>query len=316
MSTNTTASIRARLLNRAKSEGTEFQLYLVRYACERFLYRLGVSGARDQCVLKGASLLAVWMEEPYRATRDIDILAFGANDEETVRGVMSTVCNVPCPEDGLLFDIDTLDVSAIRDDQRYGGQRARMRAILGTARISVQVDFGFGDAVTPGPEEARLPTLIEGLPEPFLRTYPKVSAIAEKFESMVQLEIRNSRMKDFYDIWALSEAFAFDGPELQQALERCFERRGTSWTAEMPDALTPAFYSDMDLRPRWTAYGRQGGLLNPPPIVFEDIGVRMQSFMGAVRDAILSDESFAMHWPVGGPWQSSAMAQGQTNNTA
>ena len=148
MSINTTASIRARLLNRAKSEGTEFQLYLVRYACERFLYRLGASGARDQCVLKGASLLAVWMEEPYRATRDIDILALGANDEETVRGVMSTICNVPCPEDGLLFDVDTLDVSAIRDDQRYGGQRARMRALLGTARITVQVDFGFAGLPT------------------------------------------------------------------------------------------------------------------------------------------------------------------------
>ena len=118
----------------------------------------------------------------------------------------------------MLFDIDTLDVSAIRVDQRYGGQRARVLALLGTARITVQVDFGFGDAVTPGPEDARLPTLIAGLPEPFLRTYPKVSAIAEKFESMVQLEIRNSRMKDFYDIWALSESFAFDGFELQEAV--------------------------------------------------------------------------------------------------
>ena len=93
---------------------------------------------------------------------------------------MSTVCNVPCPEDGILFDIDTLDVSSIRHDQRYGGQRARIRALLGTARITVQVDFGFGDAVTPGPEEARLPTLIVGLPEPFLRTYPQVSTIAGK----------------------------------------------------------------------------------------------------------------------------------------
>ena len=310
MSTNTEASIRARLLNRARTEGTEFQLYLVRYACERFLYRLEASTARDHCILKGAGLLAVWMEEPYRATRDIDILAFGANDVEAIRAMMSTICNVPCPEDGLLFDIDTLDVSAIRDDQRYEGQRARIRALLGTARITVQVDFGFGDAVTPGPGDAWLPTLIAGLPEPFLRTYPKVSAIAEKFESMVHLEIRNSRMKDFYDIWALSETFAFEGFELQQAVERCFERRGTSWTAETPDALTSEFYSDINLRSRWTDYGRQGGLLKPPPIAFEDIGVRMRSFIGPVRDAILSAMPFARHWPAGGPWQSSATAHG------
>ena len=302
MSTNTEASIRARLLNRARTEGTEFQLYLVRYACERFLYRLGASTVRDHCILKGAGLLAVWMEEPFRATRDIDILAFEANDTEAIRAMMSVICNVPCPEDGLLFDIDTLDVSAIRAGQRYGGQRARILALLGTARITVQVDFGFGDAVTPGPEDARLPTLIAGLPEPFLRTYPKVSAIAEKFESMVHLEIRNSRMKDFYDIWALSETFAFDGFELQQAVERCFERRGTSWTAEIPDALKPEFYSDINLRSRWSDYGRQGGLLKPPPAAFEDIGDRMRSFFGPVRDAILSNKTFAGHWPAGGPW--------------
>ena len=162
-----------------------------------FLYRLGASEARDRCILKGASLLALWMEEPYRATRDVDLLAYGENDEETVRGVMVTVCNVCCPEDGVAFDIDTLKVRAIRDGQRYGGQQATMTAFLGIAKCNIQVDFGFGDVVIPGPEEAQLPTLIDGVPAPFLRTYPQVASIAEKFESMVQLGIRNSRMKDF-----------------------------------------------------------------------------------------------------------------------
>ena len=180
MTSNLAASIRDRLLNRAKAEGTEFQLFLDRYACERFLYRLGASEVRDQCILKGASLLALWMDEPYRATRDVDLLAFGDNDEETVRYVMETICSVSCPEDGIALDISTLTVSAIRDGQRYGGQRANMTAFLGTAKCNVQVDFGFGDVVIPGPEEARLPTLIDGVPAPFLRTYPQVSSIAEK----------------------------------------------------------------------------------------------------------------------------------------
>ena len=302
MTTNVAASIRSRLLSRAKAEGTEFQLFLDRYACERFLYRLGESGARDRCILKGASLLALWMDEPYRATRDVDLLAFGANDEENVRGVMTTISKVSCPEDGVALDISTLKVATIRDSQRYGGQRATLIALLGTARCNIQVDFGFGDVVIPGPEEAQLPTLIDGVPAPSLLTYPQVSSIAEKFESMVQLGIGNSRMKDFYDVWALSESFAFGGPELQEAVARCFNRRGTPWSNEMPEALTPAFYSHPQLQDYWTSYGRLGALLHRPPNAFEEIGNRIQSFLGPVRDSILAGELFDLHWPAGGPW--------------
>lgn len=303
MTINVAASIRARLLNRARADGTEFQLFLDRYACERFLYRLGESEVRDRCILKGASLLALWMDEPYRSTRDVDLLAFGDNDEETVRDVMAGICAVACPEDGVSFDLETLKVSAIRDGQRYGGQRATLLAILGTAKCNVQVDFGFGDVVTPGPEDAELPTLIVGVPAPFLRTYPQVSTIAEKFEAMVKMGTVNTRMKDFYDVWALSETFAFQGPMLQEAVARCFDRRGTFWRDERPEALTPAFYSNPQLQDYWTAYGHQGGLLRLPPNAFEEIGSRIQSFLGPVRDSILAGEPLDMHWPVGGPWE-------------
>lgn len=303
MTTNVAASIRSLLLSRAKAEDTEFQLFLDRYACERFLYRLGESEARDRCILKGASLLALWMDEPYRSTRDVDLLAFGGNDGETVRNAMETICNVSCPEDGIALDISTLKIAAIRDGQRYGGQRATLIALLGNAKCNVQVDFGFGDVVIPGPEEAQLPTLIGGLPAPFLLTYPQVSSIAEKFEAMVQLGIGNSRMKDFYDVWALSETFAFDGPELQEAVARCFDRRCTPWSAELPEALTPSFYSNPRLQDYWTAYGHHGALLHLPPSAFEEIGNRIQSFMGPVRDRIRAGELFDMHWPPGGTWE-------------
>lgn len=251
MSPDIAASIKARLLNKAKEKGEEFELFLVRYACERFLYRLGASELKSRCILKGAGLLALWMEDPYRATRDIDLLASGANDEANVRAAMETICNVPCPEDGLAFNLDSLAISPIRAEEKYPGQRAVLPARLGTARIRLQVDFGFGDAVTPYPEESPLPTLTGGVPTPRLRVYPLVASVAEKFEIMVHLGRRNSRMKDFHDIWALSDTFAFEGPTLRDAISRCFERRGTRWTAELPDALGPAFYSDADVRSRW-----------------------------------------------------------------
>ena len=276
MNRNISDSIKSRLLNEWKGSGTQFQLFLDRYACERFLYRLGKSDVRDRCILKGATLLALWMKEPYRATRDVDLLALGEIDEETVRVMIETICNVPCQEDGIIFDLETLRITSIRDNQRYGGHRASLLALLGNAKSTVQVDFCLGDVVTPEPEEAQLPTLIDGVPQPNLRTYPRVSTIAEKFEAMVQLGTRNSRMKDFYDVWALSEAFEFDGAELREAIERCFERRDTAWSPAVPEVLTSRFYLNANLQARWQSYGYDGQLLSSPASSFEEVGNRVR----------------------------------------
>ncbi len=206
MTRDIAASVRARLLNQVRGTGEEFELTLTRFASERFLYRLGVSAARDRCLLKGASLLSVWLADPYRATRDVDLLASGAADDGAIRRLVAEVCAVPCPDDGLLFDLSDLTIQTIRPEDEYSGKRARFRALLGSARIAVQVDIGIGDAVAVEPEEIAYPTLLPELPAARLRAYPREQTIAEKFEAMVQLGVRNSRMKDFHDIWALAGA--------------------------------------------------------------------------------------------------------------
>jgi hypothetical protein len=298
-----TASIKARLLNRARQEDGEFELFLVRYACERFLYRLGASSLRENCILKGAGLLTVWMDDPYRATRDVDLLAFGASDEASIREIVKTVCAVPCPEDGLVFDLESPSILPIRAEEEYQGQRAVLRAWLGKARIRVQVDFGFGDAIVPPAEETDYPTLLEGLPAPRLRAYPRVVTVAEKFQAMVDLGRRNSRMKDFHDIWALSSEFQFDGVALREAVTACFERRRTAWTAETPDVLSAAFYTDPDLAARWAAYLRAGAFRTSPPDNFKAVGERVHEFLGPVRKSIVAGEGFKRTWSPGGPWQ-------------
>lgn len=310
MSPDIAASIKARLLNRAKEKGEEFELFLVRYAVERFLFRIGASPLRDRCILKGAGLLTLWMDDPYRATRDVDLLAYGPSDEASVRKVMETICAVACPEDGLVFDLDSLAVSAIREDGDYRGRRAVLQGYLGKARIRLQVDFGFGDVIPPpGAEEAEYPVLVRGLPIPKLRTYPRVLAIAEKFEAMVHLGRANSRMKDFHDIWALAERFPFDGASLAEAVAKCFDRRGTAWTTEMPDALQGAFYAHPDLQLRWLAYARKRDLRPAPPDDFAAIGEGIRGFLVPVRDGIAAGTSMQLTWPVGGPWQIAAQTQ-------
>lgn len=302
MSPDVAASIHARLLRPARARGEVFDLTLARYAAERFLYRLGASEARERCILKGASLLSVWLAEPYRATRDIDLLASGRVDEPAIRALVTVVCEVPCPEDGLRFDAQALVVEDITAGQEYVGKRARLRAFLGKASIAVHIDFGVGDAVGLAPETIEYPTLLPTLPPPSLRAYRREVSLAEKFHAMVDLDRRNSRMKDFHDAWALSELFAFDGRRLQIAVAACFERRASGWTASAPGALTAAFYEDEEIASRWRRYLTSGAVRIAPPSQFSVVGDRVGRFFGPLRDCMVAGETFDHAWPPGGPW--------------
>lgn len=304
MSPDVAASVKARLLAKAKAKGEEFERTLTRFTAERLLYRLGVSPARERCVLKGASLLSVWMSDPYRVTRDVDVLAFGPSDDDAIRALLEDISAIPCPEDGLRFDLSELRIEVIRPEEEYSGKRAHFLALLGGARIKVQVDVGFGDALVTQPEDAHFPTLLEHLPAPRVRAYPREASVAEKFEAMVKLDTGNSRMKDFHDVWALATCFDFDGLGLQRATAACFERRGTPLGVEVPRALTSAFYHMPELAARWRGYLAAGAVLVPPPAQFEVIGERIIGFLGPVRESLVDGRPFGSSWVPPGPWQS------------
>jgi hypothetical protein len=296
MSRDIPASVRARLLNQAKLSGEEFERTLTRFAAERWLYRLGVSATRSRCVLKGASLLTVWLPDPHRATRDIDVLATGDTRDPAIRELLSQVCAIQCPEDGLTFDLSALVVNPIRVDDEYAGVRSLFWAHLGAARIRMQVDIGIGDAITSDVDEIEYPAMLSDLPRANIRAYPRETSVAEKFEAMVKLGRRNSRMKDFHDVYALSSAFSFDGATLHAAIKGCFDRRGTPWTAERPDALTTAFYQDNAFQKRWQAYLRSGNILIAPPTPFDEVGEQINRFLGPVRDSIVAGQAFTGTW--------------------
>jgi hypothetical protein len=282
------ASVRARLLNQAKARREEFELTLVRYADERLLYRLGASEARARCIVKGATLLTAWMRDPYRATRDVDVLAIASPDDDVIRGLVEEICAVSCLEDGLRFDLTRMVIEDIRAGDEHAGKRARFLAFLGVARIRLQMDFGFGDALVGGPEEVQYPTMLDDVPAPRVLAYTREATVAEKFEAMVSLDIRNSRMKDFHDVWALSTAFDFDGVRLEAAIAACFERRGTRWHEEVPRVLTPAFYRMPEMQARWRSYVEAGAVLVAPPAQFEAIGEEIIRFLTPVRMSIMS----------------------------
>lgn len=243
------------------------------------------------------------MPDPYRATRDVDVLSFGAPDDVAIRALITQICAEECPQDGLRFDLADLVVEEIRRGEEYAGKRARFVTVLGKARIRVQVDFGFGDALPGGAEEIEYPTLLDALPAPRVRAYPRDAAIAEKINAMVSLGTRNSRMKDFHDVWALSRAFEFDDLTLLRTIAACFERRRTPLHSDAPDVLSPAFYDRPEIETRWRHYVTAGSILVPPPAEFACIGTGIISFLAPVRESIILGASFASTWEPAGPWR-------------
>jgi predicted nucleotidyltransferase component of viral defense system len=220
------ASVRARLLTIAKADGQDFNFVLTRYALERLLYRLGQSRYAERFLLKGALLFDLWFDIPHRPTRDIDLLGFGSAEPLIAERIFRELCSaVAVPEDGMHFQPETVRVQAIRKAANYGGLRVTLSGRLANARCPVQVDLGFGDAVTPGPETVDYPSLLKDLPSPRLKAYPRETVVSEKLQALVVLGIANSRMKDYFDLWVLSWHSTFDGATLTGAIDATFARR-------------------------------------------------------------------------------------------
>ena len=297
------ASVSARLRNLARLREVDFNLLLDHYAAERFLYRLSASGEVDRFTLKGAALFRVWTEAELRPTRDVDFLAAGAADHVALRAAMETVCAIPCPEDGVVFDAATIRIRDVRRNQPVGGLRARLQGSLGVVRLALQIDIGFGDVITPAREQRDYPTLLD-LPAPRLWIYPRETLVAEKFDAMVRLGADNSRVKDLWDIACLARRFAFDGETLRTAIAETFRQRGTSFTGERPVALLPIYYDDTARAQYWQVLQRQIATDADGPARLVDAGDELRRFLGPVCDSLIAEESaFTQAWPAGGPWQ-------------
>ena len=262
MTSGLAASVQARLLNRAKERGEDFSLVLSRYAVERFLYRLSVSPDRDRYWLKGALLFDLWFDVPHRPTRDADFLGFGPPDAETLASTVREICGI-AGDDGMVFDPASIRIEEIREQAGYGGLRVRLVGLLGKSRCSVQLDVGYGDAVTPGPDEIVYPTLLGDQPAPRLRAYPRATVVAEKLEAMVSLGMANTRMKDYFDVRALVQEGALDARSLADAIAATFVRRGTTLPSAVPLGLSEEFARDATKLNQWQAFLRKNRLDAP-----------------------------------------------------
>ena len=278
------ASIHRRLLNGARERGEDFQLTLLRYGAERLLFRLSQSPYADQFILKGALLLLLWEDQLYRPTRDVDLEGFGETDPSHLEGIFQSVCEQSCPEDALRFDAGSVTAQEIRTTTEYGGVRVTFAAYLGKARIPMQVDVGYGDAITPEPITRNFPTLLDH-PAPRMRMYPLETVVAEKFEAMTRLGRGNSRMKDFRDLLTFARRCQFDGPMLVKAVRATFTQRDANLD-DLDEVLGADFYRDDALNQRWRAYLRSQASTGDSPTNFGDVGGELVPFLKPIAAAL------------------------------
>jgi hypothetical protein len=297
---NTASSVRDRLLALARERGEDFQLILTQYGLERLLYRLSQSNYRDRFILKGAMLFMLWSDQPHRPTRDVDFLVFGDSSEASLLAIFRELCDIPVEDDGLILMANNVQVEMIRDETEYGGIRVRLFGDLAGARVPIQADVGFGDAVTPGAREIEYPTLL-GNPAPRLKAYPRETVVAEKYQALVNLGIANSRMKDFYDLWVIAREFDFDGLTLSEAIRNTFSRRRTPLPDYIPSGLSPAFYGDAQKNTQWNAFVRKGMPGTSPPSL-TDVCLFLKTFLIPPTQALTQDQDFNAKWEPGGPW--------------
>jgi hypothetical protein len=250
---NPAASVRARLLNKARADGVDFQSLLTRYGLERMLYRLSASRERDNFLLKGALLFDLWYDVPLRPTRDIDLLGFGLAEIPLLVAAFEGICAIEV-DDGMAFDAASIRADEIRKEANYAGIRLTLTGTIDGARCPVQIDVGYGDAVTPAPESARYPVMFDDMPAPTLRVYPRFTVVAEKLEAIISLGMANTRMKDYFDLWVIVRDAELDRETLMRAVEATLNRRGTRKPSEVPIGLSEQFWSDQQKRRQWAAF--------------------------------------------------------------
>jgi predicted nucleotidyltransferase component of viral defense system len=286
-------SIRHRLRNALRERGEDVSLGLQRYASERFLYRLGRSAHRERFVLKGATLFAIW-GTTYRPTRDLDFTAYGDASVDAVLGALRDVCNTPDDVDALQFEAGTVTTEPIRDGSEYPGLRVHIIALLGTSRIPIQLDLGFGNAIVPGPEEVEYRTLLGDAP-PRILAYPQESVVAEKLHAMVTLGLQNSRYKDFYDVYTMANAFGFERSTLVAAVRATFERRATPFPDGLPVALRENFYADGLRAEQWRAYVTSRGMIGGSKN-FAIVGERILALLRPVWEDAITGAAVRGDW--------------------
>lgn len=300
MRTSRSHSIQARLLNYSRERQVNHNHTLVRYGIERLMYRLSRSPHADQFVLKGAMLFVLWLEDSHRPTQDLDLLSYDDLSTDNLRSIFEDICEASVEDDGIKFYKEEIEIEEIREAEVYQGLRVKIPGRLGSTRLNVSVDVGFGDAIVPDPEKTAYPVLLD-LPHPEMKAYPKETVVAEKVDAMILFGVRNSRMKDYYDLWTLARRFSFDAALLAKALDATLKRRSRELPSHMLSGLSAEFADSPTKQTQWKAFLRRT-VPDQMDLELGEVVPAIRELLTPVLESIVLGKTLRLHWTPESGW--------------
>ncbi len=290
--------IKRQLIEIAKKEKLDIDKTFALYVREGLLDRLSRSKVADRFILKGASVFQVLEGRPHRPTADIDLLGFGTNEPQKLEETFTEICRLPLA-DGLNFQ--EISTEIVQKGQKYQGVRLKIRGTLDNIPFTSQIDVGYGHTITPAPQKGEFPTLLGRIP-PKIRIYPKETIVAEKLEALVSLGVRNSRLKDYYDLLYLARKARFRGSILTKAITNTFNRRETPLPAEIPVGLTEEYLKYKPQRSKLWKKLYSEGIMGARP-QFSQALAEIREFLVPPLQAAAKNARFDLYWSASEKWQ-------------
>ncbi len=277
MPNNIAHSLKAKLLNLCDHDNKRYQQLIVHYMQERFLYRLSKSDYSEHFILKGGALLYAYTEFLPRPTIDVDFMGVQINnDKQSIIVAFNEIANTKVEDDGIIFDAKSISSSDIAVERKYPGIRISITAFLDTIKKELTFDIGFGDVITPHPVVMKYPVVFNEMANPQLVAYSLETVVAEKFQTMIDKGVFNSRMKDFFDLYRIIIVHKFNEEDLTSAILATFNNRNTDFT---PGHIifTEDFASDPVFNQRWNALCSK--LKVSPAPTFAEVMMVIRDFM-------------------------------------
>lgn len=285
------ASVLAKLKNRAKQSGISYQQCLQLFFQEEFLRKLSMSKYKDNFILKGGLFIYTLTEFESRATVDVDFLVRGvSNDMKRVDAIIAEILEVPTGNDYMNFIAKPAEQIALH--RKYHGVSMQITGYIKSVRVPFNVDIGIGDVIVPKAQERSVKTQLDGYDVPMIMTYSLESTIAEKFDAILQRFELTGRMKDFYDIYYLSQMFDFDGLQLQSAIEETLRNRRTEYEKDSFRRVL-ALVEDEDMQVKWRYFLKT---LRSSDIEFAEVMKVIEEFLNPVWDAIIEKKMLSKTW--------------------
>lgn len=291
MATDRATSVLARLRNKAKENGISYQQCLQLFMQEEFLRKLSASPYKDNLILKGGLFIYTLTNFESRATVDVDFMLRGfSNDMARMDEIIAEILAIPTGNDFITFK--ALPTEPIAANRKYHGVSTQITGYIKNVRVPFSVDIGVGDVIVPSAKERRIKTQLDDFDAPEIMTYSLESTIAEKLDAILQRFELTGRMKDFYDIYYLSQTFDFDGLKLQTAIAETLQNRGTDYNADSFKRITE-LVDDENMQIRWRHFLRS---LHNPDISFSQVMDGIAAFIEPVWDAFVREEEFQKQW--------------------